>query len=299
MFTTVETKLARIAQISKERPKEVFTSVYHLIDEELLMICHKELKANKASGIDGVTKADYEVNLKENIRNLTSKVQSMKYIPAPAKRVYIPKINGKMRGLAISNYEDKIVQLAMKKIIEAIFEPKLSKCMYGFRPNKGCHSTLKSLNKIIENGKVSYVVDADIKGYFDHIDNKWLVKCVEQHIKDQRIIRMIKRFLNAGIIENSKRIKNMEGTPQGSILSPILANIYMHYVIALWFEKKIIPNFRGESYVTIYADDTVFCFQYKNEAEIFMKNLLPKRLGKFGLELSVEKTKMISFRKIC
>ena len=149
--------------------------------------------------------------------------------------------------------------------------------MYGFRPNKGCHSALKSLNKIIENGKVSYVVDADIKGYFDHIDNKWLVKCVEQHIKDQRIIRMIKRFLNAGIIENSKRIENMEGTPQGSILSPILANIYMHYVIALWFEKKIIPNFRGESYVTIYADDTVFCFQYKNEAEIFMKNLLPKR----------------------
>ena len=291
----MDTKLARIAQISREKPKEVFTSVYHLLNEELLMICHNELDGKKATGLDGITKAEYEENLEENIKELAKEIQNMSFVPSPAKRIYIPKINGKLRGLAIANYEDKIVQLAMKKIIEAIYEPKFPNCMFGFRPHKSCHDALKALNRNIENGKVSYIVDADIKGYFDHIDHNWLIRCVEQHIKDPRIIRMIKRFLKAGIVEKTQRIETKEGTPQGSILSPILANIYMYYVIALWFEKKITPNFKGESYVTIYADDTVFCFQYKQEAEMFMKELLPKRLGKFGVELAEDKTKMILF----
>ena len=163
--TMVETKLARIAQISKEKPKEVFTSLYHLINEELLMICHKELNANKASGLDGITKTEYELNLQENIAELARKLQNMSYIPPPVKRKYIPKANGKMRGLAIANYEDKIVQLALKKIIEPIYEPKFTSDMFGFRSNRGCHDALKSLNRNIENGKVSYVVDADIKAY--------------------------------------------------------------------------------------------------------------------------------------
>ncbi len=291
----VETKLTRIAQISKDKPKEIFTSVYHLLNEEMLMLCHKELDGKKATGLDGITKEEYEKNLEENIKNLATELQSMRYVPSPAKRIYIPKANGKMRGLAIANYEDKIVQLGMKKIIEAIYEPKFLECMYGFRPHKGCHDALKSISRNIENGKVSYVVDADIKGFFDHVDHKWLIKCVEQHIKDPRIIRMIKRFLKAGIVEKTIKIETNEGTPQGSILSPVLANIYMHYVLSLWFEKKIKPNFKGDSYITIYADDCAYCFQYKNEAELFINELLPKRLGKFGLELAKDKTKLISF----
>lgn len=191
------------------------------------MICHKELNANKASGLDGITKTEYELNLQENIAELARKLQNMSYIPSPAKRIYIPKANGKMRGLAIANYEDKIVQLALKKTIEQIYETKFTSDMFGFRPNRGCHDALKSLNRNIENGKVSYVVDADIKGYFDHINHEWLIKCVEQHIKDSRIIRMIKRFLKAGIIENTVKLQTTEGTPQGSILSPVLANIYI------------------------------------------------------------------------
>lgn len=291
----METKLARIAEISKERPKEVFTSIYHFLNKDLLMLCHKELDGKKATGLDGVTKAEYEENLEENIEQLERELQSMRYKPSPAKRVYIPKANGKMRGLAIAIYEDKIVQMALKKIIEAIYEPKLPNCMYGFRPNRSCHDALKRINQIIEGNRISYVVDADIKGYFDHIDWNWLIKCVEQHIKDPRIIRLIKRFLKAGIIEGTEYIEITEGTPQGSILSPILANIYMYYVLVLWFEKKIQKNCQGESYIIVYADDFICCFQYQKEAELFMNKLLPERLKKFKLEVAKDKTRLISF----
>lgn len=291
----METKLARIAEISKERPKEVFTSIYHFLNKDLLMLCHKELDGKKATGLDGVTKAEYEENLEENIEQLERELQSMRYKPSPAKRVYIPKANGKMRGLAIAIYEDKIVQMALKKIIEAIYEPKLPNCMYGFRPNRSCHDALKRINQIIEGNRISYVVDADIKGYFDHIDWNWLIKCVEQHIKDPRIIRLIRRFLKAGIIEGTEYIEITEGTPQGSILSPILANIYMYYVLVLWFEKKIQKNCQGESYIIVYADDFICCFQYQKEAELFMNKLLPERLKKFKLEVAKDKTRLISF----
>ena len=291
----METKLARINEISINKPKEVFTSIYHFLNKDLLLICHKELNGKKATGLDGVTKAEYELDLDNNLHQLEKEIQNMSYKPAPAKRVYIPKANGKLRGLAIAQYEDKIVQLAVKKIIEAIYEPKFLDCMYGFRPNKSCHQALKALNQNIERGRVNYVVDADIKGFFDNVDHKWLMKCIEQHIKDTRMIRLIKRFLKAGIIEEGKFITTNQGTPQGSILSPVLANIYMHYVLALWFEKKIKPNFKGESYITIYADDYVCCFQYKQEAELFYKTLLPNRLKKFNLELAKDKTRMIKF----
>ena len=291
----METKLARIAEISRNKPKEVFTSIYHLINKEMLIECHKELDGKKATGLDGITKAEYEENLEENIKQLEKELKSMSYKPTPAKRIYIPKANGKMRGLAISIYEDKIVQLAFKKLIEAIYEPKLSKCMYGFRANRSCHDAIKELTYTIQKKKVSYVVDADIKGYFDHIDHDWLIKCIEQHIKDPRVIRMIKRFLKAGIIENKQYMKTTVGAPQGSILSPVLANIYMYYVLILWFEKRIQKNFEGESYIIAYADDFVCCFQYKKEAEQFKNNLLPERLKKFNLEIAEDKTRLIPF----
>ena len=291
----METKLERIAKISKERPKEVFTSIYHFMNKELLMLCHKEIDGKKATGLDGVTKAEYEENLEENIIQLEKELQSMRYKPSPAKRVYIPKANGKLRGLAIATYEDKIVQMALKKIIEAVFEPKLPNCMFGFRPNKSCHDALKTLSLTIETKKVSYVVDADIKGFFDNVDHKWLIRCVEQHIKDPRIIRLIKRFLKAGIMEGTQYIETIKGTPQGSILSPVLANIYMYYVLTLWFEKKIQKNLKGESYIVVYADDFVCCFQYKSEAELFMNKLLPERLKKFNLEIAQDKTRLIAF----
>lgn len=291
----METKLERIAKISKENPKEVFTSIYHLINKELLLKCHKELDGNKASGIDDITKAEYSENLQENIDKLVNRLKDKTFKPTPAKRVYIPKANGKMRGLAIAIYEDKIVQLALKKLIEAIYEPKFLDCMHGFRHGRGCHSAIKALNEIIMSHKVSYIIDADIKGFFDNVDHNWLIKCVEQHIKDKNVINLVNKFLKAGVIENHKCYDTKLGTPQGSILSPVLANIYMHYVLTLWFEKIVKTKFTGECYITVYADDFVCCFQRKSEAELFMNKALPERLAKFSLELAKDKTRLIEF----
>ena len=291
----METKLERIAKISKGNPKEVFTSIYHLINKELLLKCHKELDGNKASGIDDMTKAEYNENLQENINKLVNSLKDKTFKPTPAKRVYIPKANGKMRGLAIAIYEDKIVQLALKKLIEAIYEPKFLDCMHGFRHGRGCHSAIRALNEIILFHKVNYIIDADIKGFFDNVDHKWLIKCIEQHIKDRNVINLVNKFLKAGVIENHKRYDTKLGTPQGSILSPVLANIYMHYVLTLWFEKIVKARFDGECYITVYADDFVCCFQYKREAELFMNTALPNRLAKFNLELAKDKTRLIEF----
>ncbi len=293
----METKISKIAQIAKEKPKEIFTSIYHLIDERLLFECHKELDGSKATGLDGVSKKEYEENLKENLIQLAKELKDKTYKPTPAKRVYIPKANGKVRGIAIANYEDKIVQLALKKIIEAIYEPKFLDNMYGFRPKRGCHDAIKGLNHILYSGKYKYVVEADIKGFFDNIDHQWLIKCVEQHIKDPNVIRLIKRYLRAGIMDKGKYIETTEGTPQGAILSPILANIYMHYVLSWWFKVRIQDRFLGKSEIVIYADDFVCCFQRKGNAEQFMNELLPERLSKFNLELAEDKTKLIKFTK--
>ena len=291
----MKTKLARITEISITRPEEKFTSIYHLINKDLLMICHNELEKNKAVGVDGVTKAEYASNLQENLDNLVTRLKNKGYRPTEAKRVYIPKANGKLRGIAIAIYEDKIVQLALAKLISAIFEPHLSDTMYGFRPKRNCHDAIRNLTGTIQMKKVNYIVDADIKGFFDNVDHEWLIECIKQRIADPNVIRLIKKFLKVGIMEKGNVVRSIMGTPQGSILSPVLANIYMHYVLALWFKKEIKEKARGECYIVIYADDYICCFQYKEEAEYFYNKLLPARLKKFNLELEPNKTRLIEF----
>ena len=289
----MSTKITRISQIAKERPNEIFTSIYHLINQELLKECFNELDGNKATGLDKVTKDEYLNNLDNNLNNLVNKLKTKSYRPSPARRVNIPKANGKLRGLAIANFEDKIVQLAVKKIVEAIFEPKFPNNMFGFRPNKSCHDCLKYLNHCIEDKYTNYILDADIKGYFDNISHELIMKGLETHIKDTNLLRLIKRFLKAGIMEKGKHITSEYGTPQGSILSPVLANIVMYYGIILFVEniKKI-----SKGYIEIinYADDMILCFQNKADSKYTYKQL-QIRLNQLGLEFAEDKTRLIEF----
>ena len=290
----METKLARISQLSKENPDMVFTSIGHLINKELLMECHKTMDGKKAVGIDGVTKEDYGRNLEENLDKLVGRLKQKSYKPQPARRVEIPKDNGKTRPLSIYCYEDKLVQEALKRVLEAVFEPHFYDEMWGFRPNRGCHKAIQSLNVMLEKRPTSYVLDADIKGFFDHINHDWAVRFIESRIKDPNIIRLVRRMLKGGILEDYRYEKTEEGSGQGSVCSPIIANIYMHYVLVWWFKEKMQPSFRGYSGLTVYADDFVVVFQYKDDAERFYEHL-KKRMEHFGMTLEENKTRLIEF----
>lgn len=290
----METKLARIAQLSKENPDMVFTSVGHLINKEMLKDCHDKMDGDKASGIDGITKEEYARNLDENLDALVERLKRKSYKPKPAKRVEIPKDNGKTRPLSIYCYEDKLVQEALRRILEAVFEPHFYDEMMGFRPNRSCHKALRKLGVMLEREKTSYVLDADIKGFFDHLDHEWIVRFVESRIKDPNITRLLRRFLKAGIMRDYQFEESESGSGQGSICSPILANIYMHYVLVWWFKEKVAPKLKGYAGLVVYADDFVCCFQYKEEAEQFYERL-KHRMEHFGLELEEEKSRLIEF----
>lgn len=288
------TKLERISQLSKENPDMVFTSVWHMINIDLLKECHREMDGKKAVGIDGVTKEEYEKNLGENLKNLVEKLKNRSYKPKPARRVEIPKGKGKTRPLSIYCYEDKLVQEALRRVLEAVFEPHFYDEMMGFRPNRGCHTAIRHLNTMLEMRNTNWVLDADIKGFFDHLDHEWIIKFVESRIKDPNIIRLIKRYLKGGIVKDFIYEDTEEGSGQGSVCSPVIANIYMHYILVWWFKEYIVPRLKGYGGMVVYADDFVVCFQYKEEAELFYE-LLKKRMKIFGLEMEESKTRLIEF----
>ncbi|HUW65062.1 MAG TPA: group II intron reverse transcriptase/maturase [Spirochaetia bacterium] len=291
----MSTGLARIAEIAAERPNEMFTSLAHHINVQFLRECHKEMSNQAAPGIDGVTKEEYEMNLDANLDDLVKRLKRGAYRPQPVRRTYIPKLGtNKVRPLGIPAYEDKLVQTALSKIVSAIYEADFLDFSYGFRPNRCIHDALRKLNYLIETRKVNYVVDADIKGFFDHVDHEWLMKFLSQRIVDPSIHRIIRRILKAGYMEAEELHESLEGTPQGGCISPVLANIYLHYVLDIWFEKAVKKACRGDAYIVRYADDFICCFQYEEDAMKFFR-ALPGRLGKFNLELSQEKSKVIGF----
>ena len=258
----METKLARISQLSKQNPNMVFTSVGHLINEEMLIECHRDMDGDKAVGIDGITKEMYGDNQEANVKALVERLKRKSYKPQPARRVEIPKDNGKTRPLSIYCYEDKLVQEALKRILEAVFEPHFYDEMMGFRPNSGCHQALRMLNGMIMYQTV-YIVDADIRSFFDHMAHEWIIKFVESRIKDPNITRLIRRLLKAGIMNGYSYEETEEGSGQRSVCSTILSCIYMHYVLLWWFKEKIQPEMKGFCGIVNYADDFICCFQYK------------------------------------
>ena len=290
----METKLERISQMSQENPDMVFTSIGHLINKEMLKDCHEKMDGSRAVGIDGMNKEEYSRNLEENLENLVERLKKKSYRPQPARRVEIPKENGKTRPLSIYCYEDKLVQEALKRILEAVFEPHFYDEMMGFRPGRGCHKAIQKLNVMLEMRPTNYVLDADIKGFFDHIDHEWAVKFIESRIKDPNIIRLVRRMLKAGIIEDYIYEETQEGSGQGSVCSPVIANIYMHYVLVWWFKECIQPKLRGYSGLIVYADDFVVCFEYKQEAEAFYEHL-KRRMEHFGMTLEENKSSLIEF----
>jgi group II intron reverse transcriptase/maturase len=288
------TKLNRIREMSASNPKMVFTSLYHLINEELLLECHREMDGKKATGVDNVTKAEYEVNLAENIKDLVDRLKRKGYKPQPSLRVYIPKVNGKMRPLGMAAYEDKLVQSALGQILMSVYESKFLDNMYGFRPNRGCHDALKELTRQVEQGKTSYIVDADIKGYFNNIEHERILELIKFRINDPNLLWLIKKTLTAGVMEENKWHPTTKGTEQGNLASPIIANIYMHYALALWFKVHFKKTCRGDSDLVIYADDFVATFQYKDDAERFLV-AVKARFELFGLELEPSKTRLLEF----
>ena len=291
----METKLLRIAELAKSDPKMKFTSLAHLLNVQSLIQCHHELPNNKATGVNGTTKEQYAESLEENIMDLTNRLKSKSYRPVPVRRMYIPKLNSnKKRPLGIPEHEDKIVQKGIAKVLNAIYENDFLDCSFGFRPNRNCHDALKILNFYVEKRLVSYVVDVDIKGFFDNVDHKWMMEFLKHRITDPNLLRIISRFLRGGYMEESRRYKTDKGTPQGGVISPILANVYLHYVLDLWFEKVVRKQCEGQAYMVRYADDFVCCFQHKREAIQFYESL-KLRLKKFNLEIAEDKTKVIPF----
>jgi len=288
------TKLLSITRRAREDPKCRFTSLAHLLNVDFLRECFRELERDKAPGIDGVTVEEYGVNLEENLRDLVERLKAKRYRPQPVRRVYIPKTDGSKRALGLPAVEDKIVQAGVKKILEAIFEVDFADVSYGFRPRRNCHLAIEALDKTIMNRAVNYVVDMDIEKFFDSIDHRWMMECLRQRVTDGSLLRLIGRFLRMGVMEEGKYIEADRGTPQGGILSPLLANIYLHYVLDLWFEKKIKRQVKGFAQLIRYADDFVVCFQAGTEAKAFSEQL-KQRLEKFGLRVAENKSRVIPF----
>ena len=265
------------------------------INKETLIGQHRKQIGNKATGIDKITKYDYQNNINVNIEKLLGKMKTISYKPKAVRRAYISKTgSNELRPLGIPTYEDKIVQGAMAEILRNIYENIFLDYSYGFRPNRDCHKALKELDRIIMWENVNYIVDADIKGFFNNVNHSWLIKFLEYTIKDRTFIRYISRFLKAGIMEDMQYYASDKGTPQGGLISPILANVYLHYVLDLWFEKIVKTQCKGKAFLIRYADDFVCCFQYKSEAEKFYR-ALRERTRKFGLELAEDKSKIIPF----
>lgn len=283
---------SRLEEISRKH--SLVSGLMSYVNVDTLMTEFKRQSGKKAKGIDGISKIDYEENLKENLENLIKRLKAFSYHPKPVRRTYIPKDNGNVRPLGIPSFEDKMVQGAMAKALESVYEPRFLDCSYGFRRGRNAHQCIADMNHTLMFKKVNYVLDADIKGFFDNVEHEWLIKFLEHDIADETYIRYIKRLLRAGVMEEGKYYETDKNVPQGGVISPTLANVYLHYVLDLWFEKCIKQNLRGEAYLFRYADDFTIMLQHEDDSKKINEALID-RFAKFGLELAADKTRIIPF----
>lgn len=291
------TSLQGIAKKASQLGKRRFGNLYEMLNEEFLLECWRDINKDAAYGVDEMSAREYEENLEENIRDLAGRLKRKSYRAKLVRRHYIPKGDGRMRPLGIPAVEDKLVQLAVARILEAIYEPEFLRCSYGYRPRIGARDAVDKLTIKLQFGRYNYVVEADIKGFFDHIDHDWMMRMLGERIEDGALLRLIQKWLKAGVLDtDGEVIHPVTGTPQGGIVSPILANVYLHYVLDLWFEKVVKRRGRGEACVIRYADDFVCAFEHRQDAEGFYR-ALGERLRKFGLELAEDKTRIIAFER--
>ena len=295
---TTETKLKRIAALSAANPDMVFTHVIHHINEESLRTCFHELNGQKAIGIDGIDKASYGENLDKKLQELMARMRRMAYIPGVVRQVLIPKEGkpGATRPLGISNFEDKIVQRMMHKILESIYEPLFHENSYGFRPGRNCHDAIEALHAYLSTHEVETVIDVDLSNYFGSIPQDAVLEIIEKKISDPRILRYLIRMFKSGLLANGELIISDEGVVQGSACSPIIANIFAHEVIDKWIETTVKAHCSGEVKMVRYADDIVICCQYNRDAER-IKTAMSHRLTKYGLKMNEDKTKLVKFAK--
>jgi group II intron reverse transcriptase/maturase len=286
--------LADVRKAARDNKEMKFTALLHHLTVDLLRESFYSLKRKAAPGVDGVTWQEYEVGLEDRLIDLHDRVHRGAYRAQPSRRVYIPKSDGRQRPLGVAALEDKIVQQATVTILNQIYEEDFLGFSYGFRPGRSQHQALDALSYVLLKKKVNYVLDADIRGFFDNLDKSWLIKFVEHRVADPRIIRLIQKWLNAGVMEEGEWSDTKTGSPQGSVISPLLANIYLHYAFDLWVNVWRKKWARGEVAVIRYADDVISGFQHQADADRFLQNLR-ERLGKFGLELHPDKTRRIEF----
>jgi len=286
--------LGRVREAARRDASLQFTNLLHHVKVDSLRQAYRSLKRDAAAGIDEVTWAEYGEGLEERLADLQDRVQSMRYRAKPSKREWIPKPDGRQRPIGITALEDKIVQKALVWVLQQIYEEDFLGFSYGYRPGRSQHQALDAVYVAIAQRKVNWILDADIRGFFDALDHEWLMKFVGHRVADPRVLRLIRKFLRAGVSEEGQWSKTEVGTPQGAVISPLLANIYLHYVLDLWVQQWRKQRARGEVYIVRFADDIVLGFQYRSDAKRLQTELV-QRLAKFGLELNEEKTRLIEF----
>lgn len=291
----MQTSLQGIAKRAAGNKRHRFGNLYELLNEENLLWCWRFLRRDAAPGVDKVDYKEYEADLACNVHDLVERLKRKAYHAKLVRRRYIPKPNGKLRLLGIPATEDKLLQVAVAKILEAIYEQDFLAVSYGYRPSRGPRDAVRDLTDRLQFGRFHWIVEADIKGFFDNIDHQWMIRMLEERIDDKAFLNLIRKWLRAGILDTDGQVVHpATGTPQGGIVSPILANIYLHYALDLWFDKQVRPRAEGRAMIIRFADDFVCAFAHRQDAERFYEDL-GVRLAKFGLEVAADKTRILRF----
>jgi group II intron reverse transcriptase/maturase len=293
---TMSLGLLKVVERAKTEPEGRFHSLAHLLDVPALTRAYRRMRKDAAVGVDGVTKEQYGQDLERNLRDLHERLVSKRYRHQPIRRVHIPKDKGKTRPIGISAFEDKLVQDAVREVLEAIYEQDFLPCSHGFRPKRSAHDAIRALDRIVHRGRVSWILEADIVSFFDSLDRTKLVEMLQIRVADGSLLRLIGKCLHVGVLDGAEYSEPDTGAAQGSVLSPLLGNVYLHDVLDLWFEREVKPRLRGEAHLVRYADDFAMTFELKDDAERVM-DVLGKRMGRFGLTLHPDKTRLLPFRR--